>query len=170
MNDQHRDDLGCVAIPVPCRRQMDRPPSPSFRLNCDWAGMNFEVLSDGAGGVRLVDRPVPAKLCSTHVVVRMSYAPINPADLLILEGRYGFDLPLDLPLGSEGVGVVERVGTAVAEVKPGDRVLPLDRGNWCARRRGRQGRYMRRGQCFARTSAARKFQNRPNTLSRHRDR
>lgn len=60
--------------------------------------------------------------------------PINPADLLALDGRYAFDLDRDVPLGAEGVGRVEEVGEAVGDLRPGDLVLPLTRGNWCRRR------------------------------------
>jgi NADPH:quinone reductase-like Zn-dependent oxidoreductase len=60
----------------------------------------------------------------------MLYAPVNPADLLALEGRYAFDLDAGAPLGAEGVGRVEEVGAAVSDLSPGDRVLPLTRGNW----------------------------------------
>ena len=68
------------------------------------------------------------------MLVRMLYAPVNPADLLAIDGRYSFDLPQDQPLGAEGVGLVESVGEAVADLRPGELVMPLERGNWCAMR------------------------------------
>ncbi|MEO8523409.1 MAG: zinc-dependent alcohol dehydrogenase family protein [Caldimonas sp.] len=60
------------------------------------------------------------------------YSPINPADLLRLEGRYG-STPIALPAiaGGEGIACVVAVGAEVAHVAPGDRVLiPLGRGCW----------------------------------------
>ena len=63
--------------------------------------------------------------------MRLLRAPINPADLLAIDGRYSFDLAWDVPLGAEGCGVVEAVGGNVTDLAPGDNVLPLQRGNWC---------------------------------------
>jgi len=65
------------------------------------------------------------------VLLRMGYAPINPADLLAIDGLYSFNLPHDEPLGAEGSAVVEAVGEAVTDLRPGDWVMPLSRGNWC---------------------------------------
>ncbi len=63
--------------------------------------------------------------------VRLLAAPINPADLNVLEGKYptGPELP-GVP-GVEGVGLVEEVGTTVATIQGGDRVLlPHGVGTW----------------------------------------
>jgi NADPH:quinone reductase-like Zn-dependent oxidoreductase len=61
----------------------------------------------------------------------MLRSPINPADLLAIDGRYAFTLDATVPLGAEGVGMVEAVGSRVGRLRPGDFVLPLVRGNWC---------------------------------------
>jgi NADPH2:quinone reductase len=52
--------------------------------------------------------------------VRHTYVAVNFIDTYFRTGRY----PLQLPngLGSDAVGVVEAVGSGVADVKPGDRV------------------------------------------------
>lgn len=65
-----------------------------------------------------------------EVVVAMKLAPINPADLLTIEGRYSLAPELPFVLGAEGVGEVVGVGAGVSEVTVGDHVLPLSRGNW----------------------------------------
>ncbi|GGC03306.1 trans-2-enoyl-CoA reductase [Novosphingobium endophyticum] len=95
---------------------------------------NLAVLPGSGGRVRLVEMPRPAPLSDRDVLVRMLYAPINPADLLAIDGRYAFDLGSAVPLGAEGVGRVEEVGAAVSDLRPGDRVLPLTRGNWASYR------------------------------------
>jgi trans-2-enoyl-CoA reductase len=60
----------------------------------------------------------------------MLAAPINPADLNVIEGSYG-DLPmLPCSIGNEGVGVVERVGSSVRGFVAGQAVLPLAFGTW----------------------------------------
>lgn len=69
-----------------------------------------------------------------EVLVAMRRAPINPADLLAIDGRYAFADPLPGRLGAEGVGEVVAVGAAVASIVPGDTVLPLARGNWASHR------------------------------------
>jgi NADPH:quinone reductase-like Zn-dependent oxidoreductase len=61
----------------------------------------------------------------------MLRSPINPADLLAVDGRYAFPVAQNAPLGAEGVGIVEETGRAAETVKAGDIVLPLTRGNWC---------------------------------------
>jgi trans-2-enoyl-CoA reductase len=65
-----------------------------------------------------------------EVLVRMLAAPINPADLNVIEGTYG-ELPsLPCTIGNEGVGVVERVGSEVRGFVVGQAVLPLAFGTW----------------------------------------
>jgi trans-2-enoyl-CoA reductase len=65
-----------------------------------------------------------------EVLVRMLAAPINPADLNVIEGTYG-ELPtLPCVIGNEGVGVVERVGASVSGFAIGQTVLPLAFGTW----------------------------------------
>jgi trans-2-enoyl-CoA reductase len=65
-----------------------------------------------------------------EVLVRMLAAPINPADLNVIEGTYG-ELPsLPCTIGNEGVGVVERVGASVSGFAIGQTVLPLAFGTW----------------------------------------
>lgn len=70
-----------------------------------------------------------------EVRVRMSAAPINPADLNMLEGKYGEARPLpDVP-GNEGVGRVVETGKGVPSSWSGQHVLVdseawREQGNW----------------------------------------
>lgn len=91
---------------------------------------NMGLLAGPAGGIRLEPRPMPRAPGPDDVVVRMLLAPVNPADLLAVDGGYAFALAADEPLGAEGVGIVEQLGSRVADLRSGDLVLPLDRGNW----------------------------------------
>lgn len=61
----------------------------------------------------------------------MCFAPVNPADLLAVDGRYAFTLYDTVPVGAEAVGIVDQIGDAVTDLNLGDSVLPLTRGNWC---------------------------------------
>jgi trans-2-enoyl-CoA reductase len=65
-----------------------------------------------------------------EVLVRMLAAPVNPADLNVIEGTYG-ELPaLPCTIGNEGVGVVEQMGSSVHGLSVGQTVLPLSFGTW----------------------------------------
>lgn len=86
-------------------------------------------------GVDLPDRPGAGE-----VRVRMLFAPVNPADLLSIDGRYSFPTPPGTVLGAEGAGTVEAVGAGVTDLSVGDLVLLLDRGNWCTHRQVRADR------------------------------
>jgi trans-2-enoyl-CoA reductase len=59
----------------------------------------------------------------------MLAAPINPADVNMIEGTYG-KLADKLPAvgGNEGVGIVEQVGSAVKDLKVNQRVIPAKAG------------------------------------------
>lgn len=65
-----------------------------------------------------------------EVVFDVLAFPINPADLLLLEGRYAIKPPLPARLGAECVGRVVAVGENVSTVAVGDRVLHRLRDNW----------------------------------------
>lgn len=68
-----------------------------------------------------------------EVLVALEAAPINPSDLLLITGRYGYRPPLPAPLGAEGVGRIIGVGPAVDPVRIGERVLivpTLESGTW----------------------------------------
>lgn len=65
------------------------------------------------------------------VVLDMLAAPVNPADLNVIEGTYG-DLPtLPATIGNEGVGRVSSVGLGITGLQPGQLVLPMTFGTWC---------------------------------------
>ncbi|MDJ0610783.1 MAG: zinc-dependent alcohol dehydrogenase family protein [Kiloniellales bacterium] len=66
-----------------------------------------------------------------EVLVDIKASAINPADLLIIEGRYPGPETLPAQIGIEGAGVVAAVGPDVADLRPGDYVISLGRANWC---------------------------------------
>jgi NADPH:quinone reductase-like Zn-dependent oxidoreductase len=78
-------------------------------------------------------RDVPEPICGPgQVRVRMIAAPINPSDLFMIRGQYGFQPPLPCIPGFEGVGVVvEGRGLLSWRVK-GRRVAVINgaSGNW----------------------------------------
>jgi trans-2-enoyl-CoA reductase len=82
-----------------------------------------------------VDEVAVGAPAAGEVRVRMLWAPINPADLNMLEGKYGEARPLpDVP-GNEGCGRVVSVGDGVDESWVGrlvlvDRMAWREEGNW----------------------------------------
>lgn len=81
--------------------------------------------------VEPIDLPPPGE---GEVRISMLAAPINPADINILEGTYGRLPELPAVIGNEGAGRVEAVGSDVVGLAPGDLVVPLDVGAWCTHR------------------------------------
>ncbi len=65
-----------------------------------------------------------------EIVVEILASAINPADLLIAEGRYPGPDTLPARLGIEGVGRVAMVGPAVEDLAVGDHVISMERQNW----------------------------------------
>ena len=62
------------------------------------------------------------------IQLRMVCAPINPADLNVMEGTYGSLPELPAVIGNEAIGVVEAVGSEVRDWTPGDVALPVAPG------------------------------------------
>ncbi len=65
-----------------------------------------------------------------EVRVEIAYCPINPADLLMIEGRYATRPEVPAPLGIEWAGRIAAVGEDVTGLAPGDPVMSLARANW----------------------------------------
>ena len=95
------------------------------------------VVFTGAGGNEVVsveERPDPEP-SAEDVLVRVSYAGLNPADLVQRAGNYPAPpgSPHDVP-GLEVAGIVERCGERVSSWRPGDRVFGLVGGGGLADR------------------------------------
>lgn len=67
-----------------------------------------------------------------QVLVKQEAACLNPADINLLEGKYGIRPGLPAIPGNEGVGIVAEVGSDVSKVRMGERVIAPGRiGSWC---------------------------------------
>lgn len=85
------------------------------------ATMNALVYR-GAGNKAIEERPLPQLETPGDAIVRIVKTTICGTDLHILKG----DVPEVTPgriLGHEGIGVVEKTGSAVTQIRPGERVL-----------------------------------------------
>src|ERR1700731_2590190 len=76
--------------------------------------------------VEVADPPAPK---ADEVALEVLAFPLNPADLLTIEGLYAVRPPLPACPGAECVGRVQAVGDAVDDLREGDLGIPLDREN-----------------------------------------
>lgn len=63
-----------------------------------------------------------------QVAVSFLAAPINPADINMVEGVYGIKNPMPNTPGNEGVARVDSVGSGAQSLRAGDWVIPLYAG------------------------------------------
>jgi trans-2-enoyl-CoA reductase len=90
----------------------------------------YETHGIPAAVLRIVEQPWPEP-APDEVVVRMSAAPINPADLNAIEGKYPVRPALPATPGMEGAGTVIELGSAVRGLELGALViLPHGLGTW----------------------------------------
>jgi NADPH:quinone reductase-like Zn-dependent oxidoreductase len=72
----------------------------------------------------------PGSPAAGRIVVRVEACSINPADILLIEGKYASRPDVPSLIGIEAAGVVEAIGPGVERVAVGDKVLSLGRANW----------------------------------------
>src|ERR1044071_8556469 len=81
--------------------------------------------------IEQIQRPQPNY---DEALVRVIASSVNPADPLTLSGKYAKEFGTHLPLiaGYDIAGVVEKTGTGVTKLKPGDAVYgyPTFGGGW----------------------------------------
>lgn len=93
--------------------------------------MRAYVIDGGFGidRLRIVERPIRA-LRHDEVLVRVRACSLNRRDLMTVEGAYNPRQPLPLVPLSDGVGVIEEVGSEVRDLAAGDRVAGLFSQAW----------------------------------------
>src|SRR6478672_9405433 len=90
----------------------------------------YETHGNPADVLRVETRPWPTP-AADEAVVKMSAAPINPADLNQIEGKYPVRAELPATPGFEGAGVVTELGAGVNGLTTGALViLPHNIGTW----------------------------------------
>ncbi len=90
----------------------------------------YETHGNPADVLRVETQPWP-KPAADEAVVQMRAAPINPADLNAIEGKYPARPQLPAIPGFEGAGVIVDVGADVTTIKAGALVvLPHNIGTW----------------------------------------
>jgi len=90
----------------------------------------YETHGNPADVLHVESRPWPTPAAG-EVIVKMRAAPINPADLNQIEGKYPVRAELPATPGFEGAGVIVDVGTKIKGLTNGSLViLPHNVGTW----------------------------------------
>ena len=90
----------------------------------------YETHGNPVDVLRVVEQPWPVPAAG-EVVVQMRAAPLNPADVNAIEGKYPVRPELPATPGMEGAGGVVELGAAVENIALGDQViLPHNFGTW----------------------------------------
>ncbi len=87
----------------------------------------FRETGEPNGVLKIAEIPTPP-LAPGEALVRVLLSPINPSDLHMVRGRYGYQPELPASPGAEGAGIVEAVGPGVRGSLVGTRVVFVD--NW----------------------------------------
>ncbi len=94
----------------------------------------YGAFGDPAQVCRIEDIAEPPPPGPDEALVEVIAFPINPSDLLRIEGRHRFRPTFPAQPGSESVARVLSVGRSVTSVKPGDIVVPTVGESWVQRR------------------------------------
>ena len=103
----------------------------------------LSAIGPAERSVRCIDVPDPGAPGAGEVLVDVVACSINPADILIIEGKYATKPTPPCALGIEGAGTVAAVGAGVTNLKMGDKVMSLGRTNWTQRIRDKAETFVR---------------------------
>ncbi|MCE7733530.1 MAG: zinc-dependent alcohol dehydrogenase family protein [Candidatus Heimdallarchaeota archaeon] len=92
--------------------------------------LNVTMEGDPVVVINLVDIEIPV-LGSDEVLTELIAAPINPSDIMQIQGFYPTKKSFPAILGNEGLSKIIQIGENVRNVKVGDNVLlPLGSSTW----------------------------------------
>ncbi|XKL59011.1 hypothetical protein PGB90_000027 [Kerria lacca] len=103
---------------------LDRKPFMTFqRYSSTCKKLLFEEFGDPLKVLKLKEETLPS-IKEDEVFVRFLIAPVNPADINLIQGVYPIKSQLPAVGGIEGVGEIIEAGSKVPNLKPGDYVVP----------------------------------------------
>jgi len=100
----------------------------SFATKIDATILRYREHGKPSDVLKAEKETLSGDLQPNEVLVRMEAAPINPADINIIEGVYGTKPTLPAIGGLEGVGTISAVGSSVKDLSVNDRVIPAQPG------------------------------------------
>ncbi|MDB4926742.1 2-enoyl thioester reductase domain-containing protein [Mucilaginibacter sp.] len=93
--------------------------------------IRLKAYGDPLENISVVEINDIGTINNDEVVIEVLYSPVNPSDLLLMQGTYPIQPELPAVIGGEGVGRVVSVGASVTTVKPGDIVtIPFGTFAW----------------------------------------
>ncbi|KAJ8923054.1 hypothetical protein NQ315_001603 [Exocentrus adspersus] len=113
-------------------KKLAAPPQLYQRLGSTLASkLTYSEYGDPVKVVHKENEQVPVPK-ENEVLIKMLAAPVNPADVNTIQGKYPSKPPLPAVPGNEGVGKVVKVGPGVLDLNEGDHVVPLSNnlGTW----------------------------------------
>jgi len=88
----------------------------------------YSEYGDPVQVIQKREETISEDLKPTDILVKMLAAPVNPADINTIQGKYPSRPPLPAVAGNEGVAVILKVGSEVKTLATGDHVVPLMQG------------------------------------------
>lgn len=99
-----------------------------IRYQCvNAAKLVYSEYGDPVKVVQKQEESLP-QLKSNEVLIKMLAAPVNPADINTIQGKYPERPTLPAVAGNEGIGEVVQTGELVRNIAVGDHVVPLATG------------------------------------------
>jgi NADPH:quinone reductase-like Zn-dependent oxidoreductase len=93
--------------------------------------IHLKAYGSPVDNIGIVEIDEVGRINSDEVVIKVLYSPVNPSDLLLMQGTYPVQPKLPSVIGGEGVGRIVSVGAAVTIVKAGDIVtIPFGTFAW----------------------------------------
>jgi NADPH:quinone reductase-like Zn-dependent oxidoreductase len=89
----------------------------------------FERFGEPREVLGMQERPLPEPNPG-QVRLQLVQSPIHNHDLAIVRGVYGYKPTLPAVVGTEGLGVVDKLGPAVTHLTVGQRVCAMGQGTW----------------------------------------
>ncbi len=92
--------------------------------------IHFSKFGNPLNVLELKETVVPEPK-NNEIRLKMIFCPINPSDLYLISGEYGFKPELPCVPGFEGLGKIDAIGTNIEAYKVGQRAIPISyMGTW----------------------------------------
>ncbi|GBN63011.1 Enoyl-[acyl-carrier-protein] reductase, mitochondrial [Araneus ventricosus] len=87
--------------------------------------IQYKEFGDPNAVLEKVQHEVSESLQSNEILIKMLATPVNPADIIMIQGAYGKKFKLPAIGGYEGVAKVVKVGSSVKNFQVGSWVIPI---------------------------------------------